>query len=190
LVNKCNTALLGTATLDVVSTEIDLIFGTFNTGRRVVPKLVDSIAKAIADGKCKSASNPLVVAVKRAEIEVESLALNYNPLDHTPPLRPAVFRCSNPRIETLAGLQRVSATKKALEALEKRFTMLQVDLDKAQSAHDDDEFDPNEVRSDEKHLRALEEAASTVEDLIGRVKIWPVHFYDIGPSFTPSKVWN
>ena len=160
-----------------------LKFNTFNHGRELDARVVNEIVAAIVEGECKSAINPILVAIDTTEAAVTSR-------DSTEQVKgpsSGTFYIPGTRVEVLAGFHRVMAARKAVHILEENLKRLRRHIGDAQEDFDDDDFDPADVKTGENMLDDLENKVLAIESLIERIKMWPAKLYSIGMSLIRSK---
>ena len=172
--------------MNIVDASDNFVFNAFNHGRQLDNKVIKGIVDLMVDGRCKNASNPLIIAIGSTEVDPETLTQDYNQNSHKPELRTIRFKQSSQKLIVLAGFHRITAAQKVVTILRKRLVDVQTDAEKAQEEYDGDDFNPDEVQPEGDPLHTLNDQALTIEDLIKRVEIWPVRFYDIGSSQIPS----
>jgi hypothetical protein len=172
-----------------------LTFRTFNPTRPTCAETVSNIVKMMEAGECHNRSNPIVVAIDREAIEPGCLTKTHDAATHPPTTKTAIFTSTSPRLEVLAGVHRILASRRTSARLQSEILVLrgfQKNVEESiEEARDDGEadYDPeaegganrtaaNECARDT--VQTINSKISVKEETIKTASVWPVYFYDIG----------
>jgi len=131
----------------------------------------------------QSASNPLAVAIRRSEINTDTLTDSYDVIQHTPILSDIKIRVTKITPFVLARYHRVAAARKAIEDSTSVLVGLKACLNTIKSqAIKEDEGGNSIGQHDEETIRVLEAEIEFINGTLAMIRSWPVLFYDIGES--------
>jgi len=162
-----------------MNSQVELKFRTYNKGRQVQKDVLGTMTRMMKSGDCHAPKQPLVVAVSRAQIKLESLAQGEGGLggvEFTPGTKATV--------EVLAGLHRVEAARSASVYLRVRLTKLQKQLDRYGTEGSSDSEGERASGDGLGFAELAEREVGLTKDIIESIETWPVKFYDIG-TFQP-----
>ena len=201
LQGECEKAFLGIADVNVVAEGPLLAFRTYNPTRPTCTETVSNIVKMMEAGECHNRSNPIVVAINREAIELECLTKPHDAA-HLSTTKTAIFTSTSPRLEVLAGVHRILASRRASARLQSEVLLLKDVLqnvkDSVEEARDDGDadYDPeaegraNEAAVKESALRTVTVLGSKIsvkQETVEMASVWPVYFYDLGQYSHPPE---
>jgi len=183
LTRESQRAFLGIGKIDIEGPHIYLETRRFNPTRQRQNDLINRICRMLQTRDNRSASNPLTVAIRRSEIDTDTLTESYDVIQHTPILSDVKIRVTKITPFVLAGYHRVAAARKAIEDSTSVLVDLEDRLDTVKSQAIEEDEDGNSIRRrDEETIRVLKAEIKFIKGTLAMIRSWPVRFYDIGES--------